>query len=93
MAIQVKVLKVDFEAACSDGYVYGKLIRKTAIPVYIELGKQMIRIPHPADNTSTHYKLFSGCTVYFAKEEEEIDNADDLDSLPCESNIMVTLFC
>lgn len=96
MAIQIKVLKVDFEAACSNGYVYGKLIRRIPIPVYVELGKQEKRKPRFKDNPSTRYKFFSGSTVYFAKTEKEIDNAidlDNLDSLPCEDNVFVDLFC
>ena len=93
MALYVKALKAEFDAACSGSYVYGRVVRKIIIPVYIDLGKQVIRKSQPKDNVLTKYKLFKDCTVYFAKTEDQLNDENCLYTLPCEINITVHLYC
>lgn len=93
MAIYIRTAKEEFDAAQSNGYVYGQLRRKTVIPVYVELGQQLNRRPSPNDKPNTKYKFFKGCTVYVAETEEQLDNAEDLQSLTRMPDVSIHIYC
>ncbi len=76
MTLRIKTTRIDFDAAADGGYVYGQIIRRVRLPVYVELGIEQEYIPSPQDNPMTEYKFFRDCNVYVAKTEEQLDAED-----------------
>lgn len=91
MALRIKASREEFEAACSDGCVYGELRGKRGLYVYAELGIEQEYIPSASDSLITEYRLFIGCNVFFAKTREQLANGDfEAEDLP---NITVIIYC
>lgn len=76
MPVRVRTPREDFEAATSNGYVYGWLVRQSPLPAYVELGTERDYIPSPKDDFNTEYRYFVNCTVSVAETEEELDSED-----------------
>jgi hypothetical protein len=77
MTIRIKVNKAEFNQAASNGEVFGECLdTKPKFYVYIELGREREYIPKDRDNKGTEYRLFTGCDVYAAKTEEQLDDCD-----------------
>jgi hypothetical protein len=70
--------KVEFEAAETDGYVYGRdceyHIEGSAAYVYVDLGKEKPYISKKSDPLDVEYKFFSGCRVCYAAADKDLDN-------------------
>lgn len=83
MVKRIKALNInEFEAATSDGAVYGKYL---GLYVYVELGKEGEYRENPKDDPNTRYQLFRNCSVFYArtieqirKEEYEYDTQEDI---------------
>jgi hypothetical protein len=78
MAIKIKADREEFALATDNGAVYGKVIRATAISVYVELGRELRYNPSPRDDENAEYKQFSGCTIYYAETDEQLDRGEYL---------------
>lgn len=76
MAIRIKATPLEFEAASSDGCVYGEIKGKRGLYVYVELGEEQEYILSSNDNLTTEYRLFIRCDVYFAKTKEQLANGE-----------------
>lgn len=77
MTLRIKASsRAEFEAACADGCVYGQIQGKRGLYVYAELGPEREYIPSPKDNPNTDYKIFTRCSVFFAKTKEQLTNGD-----------------
>lgn len=77
----MSVLKVkakntkEFDEACSDGCVYGKVETSRPISfVYVDLGREGDYIAKFSDDKDTLYKIFFGCDVFFAENQEDLRN-------------------
>lgn len=70
MALRIKVSRLDFDAACTNGYVDGQESGRPGVYVYAELGKEKEYIPNANDDPKTNYRLFLNCDVSYAKTEE-----------------------
>lgn len=91
MAIRIKATPLEFEAASTDGCVYGEIKGKRGLYVYVELGEEKEYIPSSNDNPTTEYRLFISCDVYFAKTKEQLANGEfDAESLP---NVTAIIYC
>lgn len=74
MVKRIKALNInEFEAATSDGAVYGKYL---GIYVYVELGKEGLYRESPKDDPNTRYQLFRNCTVLYARTIEQLRNEE-----------------
>lgn len=77
MAIRIKVNRAEFKAADSNGEVFGKCLdTRPPYYAYIELGREREYISKDIGTRGTEYRLFTGCTVYAAKTQEQIDDCD-----------------
>lgn len=63
----------EFEAATSDGAVYGKYL---GVYVYAELGREGVYRESPKDDPKTRYRLFRDCTAFYARTLEQLRNED-----------------
>ncbi len=91
MAIRIKATPLEFEAASSDGCVYGEIKGKRGLYVYVELGEEKEYIPSSNDNPTTEYRLFISCDVYFAKTKEQLANGEfEAEYLP---NVTTIIYC
>lgn len=90
MAIKIKATHEEFSQAVENGAVYGKVIRAVAIAVYVDLGKSEVYRPSPKDNLDTQYKQFSGCTIYYAADDEELDSCNYLN---ISKDCTVVIYC
>lgn len=59
----------EFEAAISDGAVYGKYLQ---VYVYAELGKEGIYRESPLDDPNTEHRLFRNCRVFYTETLEDL---------------------
>jgi hypothetical protein len=75
-AIRVKAIREEFDAAISDGCVYGEVIRQTTFYVYVELGKEIEYNLSPKDDPNTEYKMFISCNVFFTQTQEQLDREE-----------------
>jgi hypothetical protein len=90
MAVNVKVTREDFEESVSDGWVDGQVQGRSGIWVYVELGKEVEYIPHQSDNPKTDYKCFKGCSIFYAKSQEMLEEEKWLFT---DENITVIIYC
>jgi hypothetical protein len=90
MAIRIKVNRAEFDDAVSEGAVYGKVIRSTVIPVYVELGKRIEYDPNARDDEDAEYRQFSKCTIYYAESDEMLDRGE---YLSITENSTVIVYC
>ena len=91
MAIRIKATPIEFEAASTDGCVYGIIKGKRGLYGYVELGDEKEYIPSSNDNSMTEYRLFTNCDVYFAKTKEQLaDGEFEAQYLP---NTTVIIYC
>jgi len=90
MAIKIKAEREEFDLATENGAVYGKVIRATAIAVYVELGKKIRYSPSPRDDENAEYKQFSGCTIFYAETDEQLDRGDYLN---ISRDSIVVIYC
>ena len=74
MALRVKVSSLEFEAAETNGAVYGQL--RKGIYIYAELGREKDYIERNSDNQNTRYRLFTDCNVFFAETKVQITDGD-----------------
>ncbi len=89
--VTIKTNRAEFEAASSDGCVYGELRGKRGLYVYAELGPEKEYIPSLRDNPNTEYRMFTRCNVFFAKTKEQLANGDfEAEDLP---NVTVVIYC
>jgi hypothetical protein len=75
-AIRIKAIREEFDAAISDGCVYGEVIRQTTFYVYVELGKEIEYNLNPKDDPNGEYKMFVNCNVFFTQTQEQMDRED-----------------
>ena len=73
MALRVKVSSLEFEAAESNGAVFGELRSRRGIFVYADLGSEKEYIEQASDNPNTRYRLFLNCDVFVAKTQAQMD--------------------
>ena len=91
MAIRIKATLIEFEAASTNGCVYGEIKSKRGLYVYVELGEEKEYIPSSSDNRMTEYRLFTSCDVYFAKTKEQLTDGEfEAEYLP---NTTVIIYC
>ncbi len=91
MALRIKVNSGEFNAACTNGCVYGELRGKSGLYVYAELGMEKEYIPTANDTPRTEYRMFVGCDVFFAKTREHLANGEFVaEELP---NGAVIIYC
>lgn len=91
MVLRIRATRAEFEAACANGCVYGEIRGKRGLYVYAELGEEREYISSPNDNSTTEYRLFTNCDVYFAKTPEQLANGDfEAEELP---NATVIIYC
>jgi hypothetical protein len=76
MALRIKVSPVEFEAAESQGAVYGELRGKPGLSAYVELGREGEYVEKSGDNPQTRYRLFFNCNAYFAETEVDADDGN-----------------
>ncbi|MGG6270106.1 hypothetical protein ACQ4M3_33795 [Leptolyngbya sp. AN03gr2] len=84
MVTRIKVNKLEFEAAETDGCVYGKDFGRrhgssgssAAYSVYVELGTRKRYISRESDDTNLKFKLFKNCVVYYARSDDEADREE-----------------
>ena len=70
MSKRIRALnRQEFEAAASDGAVYGKYLD---VHVYVELGVEGNYRESAKDNSNTQYWLFR-CTIFYAASREDLD--------------------
>ena len=91
MTFRIKVTREEFESAASDGWVDGQLRGKKGIYAYCELGKEQVYVLQPNDDPKTDYRIFVGCGVYFAKNQERLENGDY--ALGKFSSAVVIIYC
>lgn len=65
--------KQEFEAATSDGAVYGKYLKVYA---YIELGQEGRYQESSRDDQNTRYRLFKNCTAFYTTTLEQLKSGD-----------------
>lgn len=71
MSKRIRALnRQEFEAAASDGAVYGKYLD---IDVYVELGVEGNYRESAKDDPNTQYRLFRNCTIFYAASSEDLD--------------------
>ncbi|ELS03574.1 hypothetical protein Xen7305DRAFT_00032980 [Xenococcus sp. PCC 7305] len=88
---EVKVCKEEFEAAESDGYVFGTMLVGTAkAHVYVQLGIEKDYQGRRNDHPNTSYRFFLNSTIYYAKTASDIDNEQYEGSL---ENLTVIILC
>ncbi|MEA5510441.1 hypothetical protein VB715_11755 [Crocosphaera sp. UHCC 0190] len=91
MVIRIKAIKAEFKASCTNGCVYGEMRGKRGLYVYAELGQEKSYIPSPNDDPKTEYRLFTGCSVFFAKTQEKLNQGEfEAEDLP---NVTVIIYC
>ncbi|RAM48590.1 MAG: hypothetical protein C6Y22_27100 [Hapalosiphonaceae cyanobacterium JJU2] len=91
MVIRIKAIREEFEAARTDGCVYGHLRGKRGLYVYAELGAEKEYIPSPNDEPMTEYRIFVSCNVYFAKTKDQLANGEfEAEYLP---DVTVIIYC
>lgn len=76
MTLRIKVSLSEFQAACTDGCVYGELRGKRGLYVYAELGREMQYNRSQNDDPKTDYRIFVNCDVYFAKTREQLETGE-----------------
>lgn len=90
MTVRIKATRKEFEAACTNGCVYGEIRGKRGLYVYAELGEERDYMPSVNDNPMTEYRMFTGCNLFFAKTREQLNNGDfEAEELP---NITVVIY-
>jgi hypothetical protein len=91
MTLRIKATRSEFEAASTNGCVYGEIQGKRGLFVYAELGEEKEYIPSSKDNPMTEYRMFIGCDVYFAKTRAQLANGEfEAEELP---NITLIIYC
>lgn len=90
MVLRIKVSRLDFQDACTDGWVDGLLQGKQGMYIYAELGKEQDYIPSAKDDPKTSYKLFQNCAVYLSKSQEQLEIGDYEANFP---NVTVIIYC
>jgi hypothetical protein len=89
MVLRLKVSSLEFEAAESNGAVFGELRGQRGIYAYAELGQEKDYVEKPSDNPNTRYRFFLNCDVFFAKTQAQMDAGEyETDIL----NIMVVIY-
>ncbi len=77
MTVKIKALsREEFEAACANGCVYGEFQGKRDVYTYANLGMEKEYIPSPNDDPKTEYRIFAGCSVFFAKTKKQLFEGD-----------------
>lgn len=90
MTSKIRTIRAEFEAARSNGYVYGQIIRQDVFPVYVELGSEREYIPSPNDDPMTEYRFFTNCTIYAAETEDQLDRGQYIAIMP---SVSVVIYC
>lgn len=90
MAIRVRTVGEEFEAAEDGGYIYGEIQRQRNFPVYVELGIEKEYISSAKDDAKTEYKLFTGCNVFVAENDEQLNREEYLSS---SLDVTVIIYC
>jgi hypothetical protein len=74
--LRLKVNRAEFKLACSNGEVYGEVVRGILPYVYAELGKEGRYHPGANDDPNTNYRIFFNCIAYFTDTKENLKNRD-----------------
>ncbi len=84
MITKIKALsRGEFEAACANGYVYGKYLGKRDIYTFASLGMEKDYIPSPNDDPKTEYRIFINCIASFTTTKERLLKGDfETEDLP-----------
>lgn len=90
MVIRVRTVREEFEAGEDGGYIYGEIQRQRNFPVYVELGTEAEYIPSAKDDLKTEYKFFTGCNVFVAENDQQLDREEYLFS---SLNVTVIIYC
>ncbi len=90
MLLRIKVSRLDFQAAITDGWVDGLLQGKQGMYVYAELGKEQNYVPSPKDDPKTSYKLFQNCTIFLGRSQEQLEIGDYEANF---ANVTVIIYC
>ncbi len=90
MNLKIKVSPQEFEAACSNGCVYGEVRRKAILYAYVDLGQEKPYLDRPGDNSETRFRAFANCNVFFAETEADVNNSRFQGEL---SNQYVIIYC
>lgn len=90
MLLRIKVSRLDFQAACSNGWVDGQLQGKKGMYIYSEIGLEQEYISSAKDDPKTSYRIFQDCTVFLAKSQEQLNIGDYEANL---SNVTVIIYC
>ncbi len=67
----------EFDAACANGCVYGKLLSSRPVFfVYVDLGREGEYENKAGDDKKTEYKIFFNCDISFAETQEDLKNGN-----------------
>lgn len=90
MILRVRTVREEFEAAEDGGYVYGEIQRRQRFPVYVELGKEKEYIPSSEDDPNTEYRIFTGCNVFVAESNAQLDREEYVSRA---ASVTVIIYC
>ncbi len=90
MLLRIKVSRLDFQAACSDGWVDGQWQGKKGMYVYSELGLEQDYISGVNDDPKTSYRIFQNCAVFIAKSQEQLESEEYEANFP---SVTVIIYC
>jgi hypothetical protein len=91
MSKRIKVERIDFDEAETEGFVYGKdLERRQYNSVYVALGHEKPYILCSRDNLQTDYRVFLNSEVHYAKNDQEADQGIYYESI---YKVAVIIYC
>lgn len=88
--LDLKVDSEEFQLACSDGEVYGEVVRGLLPFVYAKLGKELTYKSRKGDDKNTEYRIFRDCTAFFTDIQESLDKGDFKEKV---SEIKIIIYC
>jgi len=88
--LRIQVTRIEFDAADSDGAVYGLLRGRRGLYVYVELGQEEDYSPRHDDDPKTEYRKFRNCNTFFAATIEQLEaGGSDVER----DNVTVIIYC
>lgn len=93
--LRIKTTRAEFEAASSNGDVYGELVLldgkkpKKNYPVYAELGNEQNYRESPKDDPKTSYRFFVKCKVFLGESFELLEQGTILLEI---NNVSVVIY-
>jgi hypothetical protein len=84
--IRVKVTDIEFEGAKSNGFAYGqdlsRRVKGSCYSVFIRLGEEKPYTYRESEDSSIECRFFKDCSIFYAENDEKVDNEDYLFTLP-----------